>query len=348
MEKIGVTIESISKVNKEKLIYASQLPAHIFPWVAGMKSGYYLIKFPPTIQSQINSGLLNITGGVARNPSGQIVAHGSGASLLSLSPIILYQVGVIAFGSYHLKKINESLQKINEKLDEVSVFLSDKRSAEIRGQILELLHISKGIMEFNKLGNMTEVQTRIDLIKNIRIMNLPNLLHLQKNLQDELSYLKNLKRTSWFGSEKETTDLLNTIARYETILIDYSRSLLLDITCTEIEISFSTCNSFTEVESRLSSQKNQTESLKKKSAEFEEVLNKKFSELIEDSWSDDEIIQERRKNIKTSWKQIKKIVRNLDITYKFHIQSIENKAKPKDNIFFYKHWTPSSCQKIIS
>ena len=106
---------------------------------------------------------------------------------------------------------------------------------------MELLHISKGIMEFNKLGNMTEVQTRIDLIKNIRIMNLPNLLHLQKNLQDELSYLKNLKRTSWFGSEKETTDLLNTIARYETILIDYSRSLLLDITCTEIEISFSTC-----------------------------------------------------------------------------------------------------------
>ena len=188
---------------------------------------------------------------MARNQSGQIVAHGAGASLLSLSPIILYQVGIVAFGAYHLKKINESLQKIDKKLDEISSFLSDKRSAEIRGQFLELLHISKGIIEFNKSGNMTEVLNRIDLIKNIRIMNLPNLLHLQKNLSDELNKLKTLKRSSMvkLKSDKEAMDLLNSIARYKTILIDYSRSLLLDIICTEIEVSFSICNSFEEVNS---------------------------------------------------------------------------------------------------
>ena len=123
LKKAGLEIKQVSNLkeeDKEKLVYASQLPAHIFPWVAGMTSGLHLIKFPPTIQSQINSGLLNITGGVARNQSGQIIAHGAGASLLSLSPIILYQVGVIAFGTYHLKKINDSLKKINKKLDEIS------------------------------------------------------------------------------------------------------------------------------------------------------------------------------------------------------------------------------------
>ena len=349
LKKAGVIIEPASNpptVNKENLVYASQLPAHIFPWVAGMTSGLYLIKFSPTIQSQINSGLFNITGGVARNPSGQIVAHGSGASLLSLSPIILYQVGVVAFGSYHLKKINESLQQINKKLAEIAAFLSDKRSAEIRGQLLELSHLSKGIMEFNKLGNITEVLKRIDSIKNIRIMNLPNLLHLQKNLKDELFYLKNLKRTSWFGSKKETMELLGSIYDYETILMDYSRSLLLDIICTKIEISFSICNSFEEVKSRLASQKNQTEFFKTQSSKFETVLNKKFSELIEGSWwSDDETIQKKRKTIKKSWKNLKKAILDLDTTYKSHIQSIENKTKTKDNVIFLKKLDSAEYKK---
>ena len=109
LEKTGLlTVERVfdqKKASEENLIYTSQLPAHIFPWVVGMNSGIHLIKFSPTIQSQINSGILNITGGVARNQSGQIVVHGTNASLLSLSPIILYQVGVIAFGAYHLKKM---------------------------------------------------------------------------------------------------------------------------------------------------------------------------------------------------------------------------------------------------
>ena len=160
------------KVNKENLIYASQLPIHIFPWIAGMKSGTYLIEFSPKIQSQINSGFFNVTGGVARNQSGQVIAHGISPSLLSLSPIILYQIGTIAFGTHHLKKINESLEKINKELDEISSFLLNKRSAEISGFSLELSHISKSIIEFNKSGNLTEVFTRVDLIKNIRIMNL--------------------------------------------------------------------------------------------------------------------------------------------------------------------------------
>ena len=338
LKKVGVTTKQVSNLkeeDKEKLVYASQLPAHIFPWVAGMTSGLHLIKFSPTIQSQINSGLLNITGGVARNQSGQIVAHGSRASLLSLSPIILYQVGVVAFGSYHLKKINESLQKTNKKLDEIVAFLSDKRSAEISGQLLELLHLSKGIMEFNRSGNMTEVLNRIDLIKNIRVMNLTNLLHLQKNLQDELNNLHLLKRSSLFKSDKETIDLLNSITRYEIILIDYSRSLLLDIICTEIEVSFSICNSFEEVKSRLSSQEDYIEVLKTQSSKFGNFLNEKVSELIKKQlWNDDKIIQKKRKNIKDFWKQIEKTISDLDITYKSHIQSIKNKTKPKDSVIF--------------
>lgn len=91
LEKTGLEIKQVSDletINKEKLVYASQLPAHIFPWVIGMKSGIYLIKFSPTIQSQVNSGLFHITGGVVRNQSGQIISHGTSASLLSLSPIV--------------------------------------------------------------------------------------------------------------------------------------------------------------------------------------------------------------------------------------------------------------------
>ena len=337
LKKAGLTIEPVSDpeiVDKEKLIYASQLPVHIFPWVVGMKSGLYLVKFPPTIQSQINSGFLNITGGVARNPSGQVMVHGTGASLLFLSPLILYQVGVISFGSYYLQKISESLKKINKKLDEISFFLLDKRSAEISGQLLELSHISKGIIEFNRLGHVTEVLTRVDLIKHIRIMNLPNLLHLQKNLTDKLNNLRTLKKSSWFRSKKETMDLLDSIDHYETILIDYSRSLLLNIICTDIEVSFSICNSFKEIKSRLSSQKNQTEFLRTQSSEFETALNKKFSELIEDSWSNDRTIEERRGRIKASWEKTKKTIFDLDTKYTSHIQLIEDKMRPKDNVIF--------------
>ena len=357
LEKIGLEIKPVSDlktIKKEKLIYASQLPTHIFPWVLGMNSGIHLIKFSPAIQSQINSGLLNVTGGVARNQSGQIMVHGASVSLIALSPIILYQIGTIVFGTYHLKQINESLKKINKKLDEISSFLSDKRSAEINSLMLELSFLSKGIIEFNQSGNLTEVLNRINLIKNIRIMNLRNLLHLQKNLQDKLNSLKALKRTSWFGSKKETNMLRESIYVYETTLLDYSRSLLLDIICTEVEVAFSIYNSFEEVKGRLSHQKDQLEFLKTQSSQFEKTLNNQFdklvaevadskmvadlpvgfkialdstlgmatlgmaSKLVADSCSNHEVIKKRRKNIKTTWNQIKKYIDNLDTTYPIH------------------------------
>ena len=107
----------------------------------------------------------------------------------------------------------------------------------------------------------------------------------------------------------------------------------LDIICTEIEIAFSICHSSEEVKSRLSSQIYQTEFLKTQSSEFGKTLNNKFSELIEDSWDDDEIIEKQRKNIKISWKQIRKSISELDTIYKKRIQSIEDKIKPKTQIF---------------
>ena len=165
-------------------------------------------------------------------------------------------------------------------------------------------------------------------------MNLRNLLHLQKKLRDELNNLKTLKRTSWFGAKKETKALLESIVGYEIILVDYSRSLLLDIICTEVEVVFSICSSSEEVKSRLSFQSHQTEFLKTQSSEFGKTLNNKFSELIEDSYDDDETIEKKRKDIKIFWKQIKKNIFDLDTTYRNHIQSIENKIKPKGNIIF--------------
>ena len=165
-------------------------------------------------------------------------------------------------------------------------------------------------------------------------MNLPNLLHLQKNLTDKLNSLKTLKKSSWFRSKKETMSLLDSIDHYETILIDYSRSLLLNIICTDIEVSFSTGSSFEEIKSRLSSQKNQTEFLRTQSSEFETALNRKFSELIEDSWSNDQTIEERRGKIKTSWEKIKKTIFDLDTKYTSHIQLIEDKMRSKDDVIF--------------
>ena len=343
LEKTGLlTVErvfnekKISEENKERLVYASQLPAHIVSWVVGKASGMHLIKFSPEIQSQISSGFFTATGGVARNQSGQIMAIGTSANLLLLSPIILYQVGTIAFGAYHLKKINESLEKINKKLDKISSFLINKRSAEIEGHCLELLHLSKGIIDFKKQGNITEVFNRVNLIKNIRIMNLPNLLHLKKNLQQELNQLKVLERKSWFGSEKEAIALLDSVGSYKTTLVDYSYSLLLDVISSEIEVVFSINNSSEEVKSRLSSFNDHRKCLKEYSSNFEKTLNDKFSELIEDSWSDVEDIEERRKNIKTPWKRIKKSITELDITYKKHVQFIEDKIKPRNNSILLK------------
>ena len=327
LKRDGWKVEKVfneKKVSGENLIYASQLPVHVFPWIVGMKSGIYAIKFPPEIQSQISSGVLNVTGGVARNQSGQVIMHGMNAMI---SSIFLYQAAVVAFGAYHLQKINHSLEKINQKLDKISSFLLDKRSSEIEGFRLELSHISKGIIEFQKLGNITEVLTRIDFIRYIRIKNFRNLLHLEKTLTSESGYLKKIKRESWFFAEKENEVLKSSIDSYETALIDYSYSLLVDIFCTKIETMFSLYLSYDEVKSRLTVQKNQTQFLQDKLSEFDTTLKKKLDELIIDSMECDEKKKKRKRDIKKSWKQIKENISKFDQIYKEHIQTIEDKVK---------------------
>ena len=339
LKRDGWKVERVfneKKVSGENLIYASQLPVHVFPWIVGMKSGIYAIKFSPEIQSQISSGFLNVTGGVARNQSGQIVTHGMNATPLLISSICLYQAAVITFGAYHLQKINHSLEKINQKLDKISSFLSDKRSSEIEGFLLELSHISKGIIEFQNLGNITEVLTRIDFIRHIRIKNLRNLLHLEKTLTSESGYLKKIKRESWFFAEKENEVLKSSINGYETALRDYSHSLLVDIFCTKIETMFSLYLSYDEVKSRLTVQKNQTQFLQDKLSEFETTLKKKLDELIIDSMECDEKKKKRKRDIKKSWKQIKENISKFDQIYKEHIQTIEDKVKSKNNINYLK------------
>ena len=335
------------KVKREYLIQASQLPIHILPHIDLLRRGVYQIQFSPAIQSQIKMGALNVTGGVVRNPQGQIVEHGTNINPAVLTPaILLYHIGVITFGVHQLAKINESLQKMNKKLDTIFSFLQDQRSFEIKGSILELSHLFKGILEFKKSGNTIEILNRIDMIKNIRKSNISNFLHLQKNLQDRLEHLNTLKRTSWFRSKKETIDLLDSIESFEIVFTDYSRSLLLDIYCTEVEVSFSVCHSAEEVKSRLSVLKNQTNFLEQCSNKFENLLNTKISQLIKDLWSNDEIIQLRSKRLKAYWNQIKKNIYELNKKYRNHIQSIESIINSKERVFFLQKQDPSECKKI--
>lgn len=82
LDKIGLSLKSITRqiTDKENVVTASQLPTHIFPWVLNLKKGFYRITFSPEVLSQINSGALAVSGGVARNTSGQIVAIGRSIS----------------------------------------------------------------------------------------------------------------------------------------------------------------------------------------------------------------------------------------------------------------------------
>ena len=137
------------------------------------------------------------------------------------------------------------------------------------------------------------------------------------------------------GSETESKSLIDSIDAYNTVLVDYSRSLLLDIIITEIEVSFSKF-SVEEVKSRLKSQNNLTEFLKLQSSEFKNILDKKIKSLIDSSYNKDKTIEERRKNIKNSWQQVEKRGVDLNKVYEKHIQSIKNKINPKNNNIFLK------------
>ena len=347
LNKAGLVIEPVAStiVNKERLINASQLSIHTIPWLGLLKSGVYQIKFSPEIQSQINSGILNVTGGVARSESGQIIAHGSNVNpLITLSPFILYQIGVVAFGAHQLQKINNSLKEINKKLSEIYSFQLDKRSAQINSHFQEFSHISKGIIELSKLGNITEVSNRINMIKHIRLMNLSNLLHLKKNLQDKKDKLNTLKNSFSFTSKEKFKNLSDLIKNYRRDLIDYKHSLFLDIICTKTEVFFSMCKAFEEIESRLSSQKNQVVFFKEQLSSFEISLNQKASE-IKSLFSKEKTLKQEKNTIEEHWKKIKEVITNFDKVCIDHIQSTKNMIKHKDNVIFLHKKDPISKKK---
>ncbi|MDE0119827.1 MAG: hypothetical protein OXM55_07455 [Bdellovibrionales bacterium] len=336
LKQAGLIIEPINSkvINKEFLINTSQFSTQAIPWIGLLKSGIYQIKFSPEIQSQINSGILNVTGGVARNESGQIIAHGSNINpLITFSPFILYQIGVVAFGAYHLQQINKSLKEINRKLGEIYNFQLDKRSSQINSHFQEFSHISKGIIEFSKLGNVTEVSNRINMIKHIRLMNLSNLLHLQKNLQDKQSKLNALKSSFSFTSKERFKNLSDSITHYGRDLIDYKHSLFLDIVCTKTEVFFSMCRCFEETEDRLSSQKNQVDFFKKQLSSFETSLNKKSSEM-KGLFNKEQTLKQEKSNIEKSWKKVTEVITNFDKVCIDHIQSTKSMVQNKDNIIF--------------
>ena len=328
LNKIGLNVKSINRqiTHKENTIITSQLPAHIFPWVLGLKKGLYQITFSPEVLSQIQSGALTVSGGVARNTSGQIGAIGKNISpFMVASPIMLYQIGVIAFGAYHLQLINRSLKKVNKKLDEISEFQHDKRSAQINSYLQEFYHLSKGIVEFKQSGNMTEILNRIKKIQYIRMMNLSHLLHLQQNIADQQNKLENLSRRSWSSSEEEFHNLTGLMTRHKRNILDYQKSLTLDIFLTKVEVSFSICKSHTETKSRLSSQKEQMTFFKSKVDSFEKILNKKIPSLIKKTFFSRECsIKYKRRKIRSLWKQIKNNAPQFLCECRNQIKSVEN------------------------
>ena len=330
LTSMGLKIRPITRTSlKDKtVICSSQLPLHIMPWIGSLKQGIYQITFHPEVQSQIKSGVFTLTGGVARNQSGQIIAHGRNVNpLIAPSPLILYQMASIALGVAHLSKINESLKNIDKKLDEIFDFLQDERSARIEGGFQEFLHVSKGIMEFYKSSNISEVLHRIDMVRHIRTKNLPHILHLKKDISCSLEDLKQLERSSWLFSEKETEDLLESIDLYENYLINYGHSLLLNIICTKTEIAFSMYYSIKETESRLLSQTKDFEFLKQSQNNFEKVLKKQIPKLIED----DNI---KKRKVRERWKKTKEIVDHFNKTIEKHNQSVKHIMQPRDHTIF--------------
>lgn len=336
LKDMGITLQPIVHEikNKENLLYASQLIPTL-PWLGLLKNGVYQITFPSDIQSQINRGTLQVTGGTARNQAGQIISHGKNTTPLIPSALVLYQLGVIVFGALHLQEINKSLKKINEKLNNIHNFQLDKRSAQINSHFQEFLHTSKGIVEFSKLGNMTEIQKRINIIKQIRFMNLSNLLHIQKNLQDKIKTLGSTNSSFALTSKREYENLSNTIDSHKRGLLDYKHSLFLDIICTKTEVNFSICKSNEEIYSRLSSQKNQLEFFKTHRNSFEKKLNQKTKEL-DGTFTPKETLKKQRKYLKNSWKKEKEIIRDFDTQTIKHIRSIKKIIKSQDQTIIVK------------
>lgn len=328
-EKIFLKSVPLSKAREGAMIYASQLPVHLFPWVAALKSGVYQIGFPPAVQSQINSGMLNVTGGVARSSGGQIVAHGQSLTPLAVAaPIVLYQIGVMVFGASYLQKINRSLKKITEKLNTIYAFQLDKRTAQINSYFQEYSHLSKGILEFQKLGNVAELLKRIDTIKQLRLMNLSHLLHLQKNLHNEGEQLKDLESSDWVGSKNSTQSLKEAVGSYTRHLMDYKHSLFLDIIFTKTETCFSVFKSREETTSRVLQQKNQLKDFNKQFSSFENSLHKKTIQMINSYWNFEGTKRARREEVKEAWTKVKNIVPDFNNECLNHIKDTENRVKP--------------------
>ena len=166
-------------------------------------------------------------------------------------------------------------------------------------------------------------------------MNSPDLLHLQTDMQGKLIFLESLKRTSWFKSETETQKMLKALRDYECILTDYSRSLLLDISCCEAEISFSICKPFEETESRLTDQKQHVRFLSGCSDEFGKILNKKISELIKSRWFvSEEKIKDQKRDVEKKWEETEDMISDLKKQCEKRLQSIEKILNRKNNIFY--------------
>ena len=336
LHQISLKSVLLNEVNEATMIYASQLPAHVFPWVIGLKKGIYQIGFPPAVQSQIQSGMLNVTGGVARNSGGQIVAHGQALNFIPMvaAPIILYQIGVIIFGARYLQKINQSLKKITEKMNKIHAFQLDKRTAQINSYFQEYSHLSKGILEFSECGNVEETLKRIDIIKQLRLMNLSNLLHLQKDLHNEGEQLKGLQSSDWVGSKKSTQSLKEVIESYARHLMDYKHSLFLDVICTKTEICFSVSRSREETTSRLLQQKNQLKKFKQQMFSFEQSLDKKTLQLINSHWNRAETLSSRREEVWDSWQEVKNIIPDFSKVCLNHIKDTGARTQIQGHTLF--------------
>ena len=332
LEKAGLKIRPArpEEFNEKSLIHASQLSPHILPWTALLKSGVYCVQFSPALKSQMAGGFLS-------SPAGSLSARPTGLHPLAvLSPVLLYQAGVMVFGAWHLKKISESLGNLNKKLDDVHNFQWDRRSSKIKAHFQEFLHLSEGIVEFKEKGNIREIQNRLKSIRYIRLINGAHLLHLKKNLTDRRMKLGRLTGSSVvFKSGKELSELMSSVESYGKNLMDYKLSLFLDIICVNVEVVFSVARSLRETESRLKAEEGHIRLFREETGLFETALFDKIPKLVKKGlFEREEGLNERKRKVESAWKNLKnEIICDFDHECGKHIKSTREALKRPSVVF---------------
>lgn len=342
LEKVGIKFipKPIPKIGKEKTLLASQIPPILAPWISLLGSGTYQVTFSPKVMAGLKSGTLKLMGGnrpTAVDSLGQIVSQGAVVSpFVAHAPLLIYQAGSFVFGAYHLKHINESLSSIVESVDEIMEFQENERESRIRAYFQEFLHLSKGIIDFQKQGNMEEVSKRLLMIKDIRYKNLADLIHLEKDIKHESEWVKHIEDEGFVGSRKNVENLHNHLHGYVDLLLQYKRSLFLSIISTQVEVFFSQFTSHDEVQSRIDEKKRHLKFGRDNFLSFEKTFKGKVKELIDSILGDEDEEKSHRRELRLLVKGVKENLNEIHEECENRIHSMEKHMIDSKSPIFIK------------